>query len=187
MEISPEATQIELFARLIRRDLSVNKEIAKKEFSFLYFYINPLSEFFYITDLDLRKDKIIEALSLGYDWIIDRDVENAINQYAETCVTIHGLLYEGACSAAMACNDYFKDAKTTLKEKDNKGQPILDIAKLTTALARVPKIMLDLSTAYKALVVEQRFIEGKKKGSKQLNMFEDGFRIKDEQISDSVN
>ena len=185
MEISPEATQIEVFARLIRRDLSPEKEIVKKEFAFLYFYINPLSEFHYIKDLDLRKDKIVDALVLGSDWAIDRDMENAIIHYSEF-KTIHGLLYEGACNAALACNDYFKDADVHLKERDVKGQPVLDISKLTTAMTKVPKIMLDLSTSYKALVLEQTYSAGKTKGTKKLNIFEDGFRAKDEQISDST-
>lgn len=187
VEISAEATQIQAFATLITRDLSSDKAIVKKEFAFLYFYVNPLSPFFYIRDLEQRKNEIAKTIGFEDTWDLDPYLSEAIRVYGELCMTLQGILHNGACSAAMACNDYFKDARKKLDEVDSKGQPILDISKLTAALARVPKIMLDLSASYKALVIEQANQNNKQRGSKQLNMFANGFRSDNEQVSDSTD
>jgi len=178
VEISVEATQIEVFAKLIRRDLSPDKEMVKKEFAFLYFYINPLSEYFHILDLEERREKIQEALLMGDDWVIDSQLNDAINYYIMTSRTVSHILYEGSVKAAMIVNESFKDEKI-LKATDKQGRPIMDAQKLLTALNRVPKTMQDLKTAYNLIVTEQRSDEKKLKGTKVLNVFEDGFKSKD--------
>lgn len=67
-------------------------------------------------------------------------------------------------------SDYLKETKKYLESGD------LDISKATAALTKVPQIMRDLKTAKKELILEQKETEGRSKGSKSFNMFEDGFK-----------
>jgi hypothetical protein len=64
-----------------------------------------------------------------------------------------------------------------LAERDAQGKVVTDIAKITASAQKVPKLMADLKAAHKEVVKEQEDLDNRKKGSRSMNMFEDGLDI----------
>ena len=175
IDISPEIFAIDKFKVLINKDKSKDKGLAIKELAFIFFYTDIKSDYMYITDKDKRIEEIIKDLQLPKGWKISKELEDAINLYEERSTTINSALYKSACIAAMEISEYLKGTKTLLEERTDKGAAVTNINSITGALAKVPSIMRDLNTAHQELVKEQKMLEGRKKGSKELNIFEEGF------------
>ena len=68
-------------------------------------------------------------------------------------------------------------ADQLLEQVDPKTGKALYTLKDITAIQQIPKIMRDLKLAHKEVVQEQLTTEGKSKGSKDFNLFEDGFDL----------
>ena len=54
------------------------------------------------------------------------------------------------------------------------GGVVTQLSTITSSLKAVPGIMRDLKSAYKEVLAEQKELEGRTKGSRSLNPFEDG-------------
>ena len=67
-----------------------------------------------------------------------------------------------------------KDTKKLLEERTDKGAAVTNINSITGALSKVPSIMRDLTAAQTELIKEQKITEGRTKGSRTFNLFEDG-------------
>ena len=61
-----------------------------------------------------------------------------------------------------------------LNERTDKGSVVTPLNTITASLKAVPGIMKDLKTAHKEVITEQKEMEGRTKGSKTLNYFEEG-------------
>jgi len=173
---SPIVLNIEKFKKLITRDKSKDKEVSLKELSFIYFYSDIKSDYMYITNDGERSTEIIKDLSLPKGWKIDSVMQDAINLYKEKSTTVNSALYSSACSAAFEISEYLKDTRQLLEERTEKGAAVTNINTITGALSKVPSIMRDLNAAHAELVKEQKITEGRTKGSKELNIFEDGMK-----------
>ena len=134
----------------------------------------------YITDDKERFEELVKDLELPKDWKIDSVVAEAINFYKEKSTTVNSSIYRSACKAAMDIASYLQKADTLLEERDENGKVVTDISKITSALEKVPKIMSNLNIAHQELIREQKIVEGRSKGSKQFNMYEDGLNYEDE-------
>ena len=177
---SPLLLSLKPFKQLIDRDKSKDKSMAKKEIAFISFYIDVKSIYMYITDDKERFEELVKDLELPKDWKIDSVVAEAINFYKEKSTTVNSSIYRRACKAAMDIASYLQKADTLLEERDENGKVVTDISKITSALEKVPKIMSNLNIAHQELIREQKIVEGRSKGSKQFNMYEDGLNYEDE-------
>ncbi len=169
----PELLMLEPFKKVINRNKR-NKEMAKKELAFIFFYSDIKSDYMYITNKEDRKKEIKKDLKLPDDWEIDDVIKDAIEFYKERSTTVNTILYRDACKAAQDISTYLSRTNELLEERDDKGRPVFDISKITTSLGKIPDIMGRLNKAYTELIKEQELLEGRSKGSKQFNMFEDG-------------
>ena len=174
VEIAPELYTIDNFKVLISKDKTKNKDIATKEIAFIYFYSDIKSDYMYITDKDKRLIEIVKDLGLPINWKISKELQDAITLYEERSTTINSALFKSACTAAMEISEYLMGTKKLLEERTDKGAAVTNINTITGALAKVPSIMRDLNVAHQELVKEQRMLEGRKKGSKDFNIFEEG-------------
>ena len=174
VEFNPILLTLAPFKKLITRDKSKDKSIAIKEIAFIFFYSDIKSNYMYITDEAERFQEIKKDQELPKDWVIDKDVQEAIDFYKEKSTTINSALYSSACTAVAAISNYLNTTETLLAERDENGKVVTDIAKITGALEKVPKIMANLNAAYTELIKEQKITEGRSKGSREFNMFEDG-------------
>lgn len=172
VEIAPEAAELEVFEKIIKRDRSVTKDLAKKEIAYIWFMTDVKSDYMAFKDLSVRSEKIIIDIDFPARWQPTKELQDAIN-YCNRQKTINEQLYEGACIAALDVNTYLRSTKDLLDERTDKGGVVTSITAITGALDRVPKIMANLNAANQELVKEQKMAEGRTKGSKELNLYED--------------
>ncbi len=172
VEIAAELAMIYPFSAIIERDKSKTKEVAKKEIAYIYFMTDVRSEYLDYQDLSVRSDKIIIDIGFPSKWKLTIEVEEAI-KYCNDKKTINEKLYEGACIAALDVNQYLRTTKNLLEERTEKGSAVTSVSAITGALTKVPVIMAQLNAANQELIKEQKITEGRTKGSKELNIFED--------------
>lgn len=172
LQVTEEAWGISAFKTLLDRDKSKEKQICIKEMSFIYFFCDIKSDFLILPENE-RADGIKSEIGLPNKWKVDKDIEEAIRVYKKYSQTTIQRLYQQALKSAQDVGNYLEKTDELLEERDERGKPVIDIAKITTSLQRIPKLMTDLKSSYKEVVKEQEDMEGKKKGSRTMGMFED--------------
>lgn len=174
LNVSEEAWGLLPFKAILKRDKNRNKETAFKEILFIYYYIDIKSDYMYIVEDDVRKKEIIKDIGLPVDWKIDNTIQEAIDFYKKMSITPTAKLYKSALKAADDIAKYLEKTSILLEERTDKGGIVTPLSTVTASLKAVPVIMKDLKAAYKELIAEQKELEGRTKGSKTLNVFEDG-------------
>ncbi len=173
LQVTEEAWGISAFKELLKRDKTKEKQKALKEMLFVYHYCDIRSDFFIIPVSE--KERVIKGqIGLDDGWNMDAKVQAAIDVYKQHSETPIQRLYKQSLKSAQDIGNYLELTDELLKERDNHGKPVTDISKITASLQRIPKLMADLKAAYKEVIQEQKDLEGKQKGSRTMNMFEDG-------------
>ena len=172
IEIAPEALLLEPFKRIVDRDKSKTKDMAKKELAFIYHYCDIRSDYMGTEDSQ-RMVQILDNLNFPNKYKLDKDMLEAISFYKSFKTPVE-TLYEGAIIAAQAVDKYLRSTEDLLNERDANGKVVTDIAKVTASIEKLPKIMANMKAAEKELVKEKKETEGRMKGSKTMNVFEDG-------------
>lgn len=167
VDFDPQVILLKPFNDIISRDKTKGKTEAKKELAFVWFYTDIKSDYQYITNEDERAIEIIKDLKLGAKWKIDTIIKKAIEFYKERSTTIKSSIYAATCKSVADINDYLSNTKQHLIDG-------VDITKITNALKSAPVIMKNIDDAYKELVKEQKETEGRSKGSRDFNMYEEG-------------
>ena len=175
LTVSEEAWGLSAFAKLLKRDKSKDKDRALKEMLFIWYYCDIKSIYQHISNDAEKIAEIKHDIGLPEKWEIDDAVKEAIELYRRHSQTVIEKLYLQSLKAAQDVGNYLENTDALLAERDANDKVVTDIAKITQSLERVPKIMGMLKAAYKEVIQEQKDNEGKKKGSKDFNMFEDGF------------
>jgi len=170
--VAEEAWGLTAFKKILDRDKSKEKEIANKEMLFLYFYCDVKSDYLSMDKL-IRESEIKRDIGLPDKWKIDSVIKKAIALYTKHYTVIEKL-YIQSLKSATDIGNYLERTAELLEERDKMGKPVTDIAKITMANSRMPKLMSDLKASYKEVVKEQLNNENKKKGARSFNMYEDG-------------
>lgn len=174
LQIEPTVWGLLPFKAILKRDKGRNKELAFKEMLFIYFYTDVRSDYLYLTDLKEKTREIVKDIGLPSDWKIDKVMEEAIAFYEKRSVTVIEKLYKDGLIAADGLSDYLRNAKELLYERDDKGKPVNNPNVIASTVEKLPKLMRDLRAAHKEVILEQKELEGRTKGSKTLGIFEDG-------------
>lgn len=174
VKYSPLLLTLEPFKKIIDRDKTKGKEIAIKEISFIAFFADIRSDYMYIVNDEERARELVNDLELPKNWKIDATIKHAIEFYTSRSTTVNSSIYKSACKAAIDISNYLNKTDALLSERDENGKVVTDISKITNALEKVPKIMANLNSAHTELIKEQKITEGRTKGSKTFNIFEDG-------------
>ena len=174
VKYSPLLVTLEPFKKIIDRDKTKNKEMAIKEISFIAFFADIRSDYMYIVNDEERARELVNDLELPKNWKIDATIKQAIEFYTSRSTTVNSSIYKSACKAAIDISNYLNKTDILLSERDENGKVVTDISKITSALEKVPKIMANLNSAHTELIKEQKITEGRTKGSKTFNIFEDG-------------
>lgn len=177
LKISPEIWGLMPFKKLLDKDKSKGKELAFKEVLFIFYYCDIRSDYSQIMDDKLRSQEIKRDIGLPEKWKIDNEVQEAINLYEKHAITAIGRLYKSSLKAASDVAQYLENTDVLLAERTANGGLVTKINDITNSLAKVPKIMQDLKSAYKEVVAEQKEMEGRTKGSKTLGFYEDGLKF----------
>lgn len=174
LTVSEEAWGLSAFKTLLDRDKTKGKTVAHAEMLFIYFFCDIKSDYTAMPE----KERILELKNdisgLPEEWEFDAEVKAGVELYSKF-ETLIERLYRQSYKSATDIGDYLENTKALLEERDANGKPVTDIAKITTANGRMPKLMADLKAAYKEVIKEQEDNENKKKGSQKFNTFENGF------------
>lgn len=177
LTVREEAWGLLPFKKLLTRDKTKEKVNCMKEMLFIYHYTDIKSDYVYLLDDKERENVIKKDIGLSDSWSIDKHVEEAIELYKSRSITINEQLYLAALQSARDVASYLSNTHKLLYERDNNGKPTTGVNIITTALKQIPIIMTNLKASYKEVLKEQQETEGRTKGARAFNMFEDGFKI----------
>lgn len=173
IEISEEAFALKIFRQIWNRDRTVNKDKAIAELGYVYFMVDPRSDYQYIVDEDERSKAIIEGEGLSSDWKPDKLVQEAMEFYGRFKPTA-ALLLEDTRYAVEKLRRLLRDIN--LEEKDDKGKPVYTLNSITATIKQVPGLAKDLDEAEKALASEMRN-QGRMRGQGKKTIMEDSLDI----------
>ena len=171
---NPLLLTIEKFKKILVRDKSKDKELALKEIAYIYHFADIRSDYMYKTSLDERHEEIVRDLHLPKGWKVDKDLQEAIQLYIERSTTPITAMYEGGLVAADSITSICKDSRRLVTDAED---PLAAAQKLAGILEKLPKAMANLNAAHVELIKEQKLTEGRSKGSKEFNIFEDGLKF----------
>ena len=167
--ISEEALLLKPFQVLWNRDRSQGKQKALMELGYCYFMEYPRSDYQMYIDRDERSKQIKLGEGFSEDWRPDRAVLDAITFYA-SFKSEAALLAEDTKASIRNLREYLRTID--LKATDDKGKPIYTLNDYTNAVAKVPKLIIELDSAEKAIAREITQND-KVRGSQEKSMYED--------------
>lgn len=171
--ISEEAFALKVFRQIWNRDRSVNKDKAIMELGYIYFMIDPRSDYQYLVDENERSKAIIEGEGLPNGWKPDKVITEAMKFYSRFKPTA-ALLLEDTRYAVDKLRKLLRDID--LNQLDDKGKPIYTLNSITATIKQVPSLAKDLDEAEKALASEMRS-GGKMRGQGEKTIFEDNLDL----------
>jgi hypothetical protein len=171
--ISEEAFALKVFRQIWNRDRSVNKDKAIMELGYVYFMIDPRSDYQYLVDEEERSKAIIEGEGLPNNWKPDKVVTEAMQFYSRFKPTA-ALLLEDTRVAVEKLRKLLRDIN--LQDTDDKGRPLYTLNTITATIKQVPSLAKDLDEAERALSSEMRN-EGKMRGQGEKTIFEDNLDL----------
>ena len=171
--ISEEAFALKVFRQIWNRDRSVNKDKAIMELGYIYFMVDPRSDYQYLVDEDERSKAIIEGEGLPNNWKPDKVITEAMEFYSRFKPTA-ALLLEDTRYAVDKLRKLLREID--LNQLDDKGKPIYTLNSITATIKQVPSLAKDLDEAEKALASEMRS-EGKMRGSGEKTLMDDSLDI----------
>lgn len=174
LSVDPQVYGLLPFKAILKRDKSRNKDTALKEMLFVYYYTDIKSYYIIISNIKDRESEIKKDIGLPEDWKMDKVIREAVEFYESQSLTVIAKLYKNALKAANDISEYLTMTDVLLAERDDRGKPVNDISKITGAITKVKSIMQDLKAAEKEVLKEQKELEGRTKGSKEMSIFEEG-------------
>ena len=169
--ISEEAFALKVFRQIWNRDRSVNKDKAIMELGYVYFMVDPRSDYQYLVDEDERSKAIIEGEGLPSNWKPDKMIIEAMKFY-EGMKSTSALLLEDTRVAIDKVRKFLKEVN--LEDTDDKGRPIYTINSITSTIKMIPQLIKDLDDAEKAIKADMQNTSGKVRGQKEKSLLEDG-------------
>lgn len=173
LTIEPEALTLAPFKKIWNRDRTANKDRAISEMGYIYFMMDPRSDYQYLVDEEERSKAIIEGEGLSPSWKPDNAVQEAMEFYGKFKPTA-ALLLEDTRYAVDKLRKLLRDIN--LDEKDDKGKPVYTLNTITATIKQVPSLARDLDEAEKALASEMRS-QGKMRGQGEKTIMEDSLDI----------
>ena len=179
LTVSDEAWALLPFKKILKRDKNRNKDIANKEMLFIYYYSDIKSDYQIISNDKEREIEIKKDIGLPDNWKIDLVIQEAVDFYNSRSLTVKSKLYKNALKAANDVSDYLAKTDELLNERDANGKPTTDITKITNAIKSIKGIMVDLKAAEIEVLREQEELQGKRKGSREMGLFEQGLNFEE--------
>lgn len=167
--IAPEALMLVPFRKIWERDKSSDKHIALLEITYIYFLVDPRSDYMYIVDEETRKEEIIKGIGLSKKWKPDKVIEEACALYGSFKPASAGLL-EDTRVAVNKLRELLRNIDLTAV--DDKGKPIYTLNTITATIKQIPGLVKDLDEAERTLS-KDIIAEAKARGSQSKALGED--------------
>lgn len=169
LTFEPELLTLRVFKRLFMRDKTKDKSRFLQELGYIYFMLDPRSDYMYITDNEERSKAIIEGEGLPNTWKVDSALQDAMDYYKSFRPT-SALLLEDTRIAVDKLREALRSINLT--DVDDKGRPIYTLNTIVATIKQVPALVKDLDDAERAIAKE--IIQNDKiRGSAEKSMYED--------------
>lgn len=168
--ISEEALALKVFKQLWNRDKSISKDKAISELAYVYFMVDPRSDYQYLVDEGERSKAIIEGEGMSKTWKPDKLVKEAMIFYSRFKPTSALLLEDTRVVIDNVRKSLRAFTFDGLEDKDR----VNAIKNVTSTIAAIPKLIKDLNEAEKAIKADMQAVSGKVRGQKEKSLLEDG-------------
>ena len=169
LTFEPEILTLKVFKRLFMRDKTKDKSRFLQELGYIYFMLDPRSDYMYITDNEERSKAIIEGEGLPDTWKVDSSLQDAMDYYKSFRPT-SALLLEDTRIAVDKLREALRSINLT--DVDDKGRPIYTLNTIVSTIKQVPSLVKDLDDAERAIAKE--IVQNDKiRGSAEKSMYED--------------
>lgn len=168
-----EILMIDCFGKLWDRDKGKRKEVALQEFTYVAAMCsraksNPFREY----DLEIKSEKIIQAIIKKKGWKPDNLVDNAIAWYEDwQANSSASLRYYQANLEALEKTIRFLTEDLDYTEKTNAGNPVYKFTDITRGIKEASNVLKSLNTL-RTQVEEELYEASKTKGNKTINHYE---------------
>ena len=168
LTFEPEILALKVFKKLHQRDKTKDKNKFIQELAFIYFFVDPRSDYQIYTDEEERIKEIAEGEGLS-NFKIDKDLQSAIDYYKSFNPT-SALLLEDTRVAVDKLRVMLRDIN--LEDKDEKGKPIYTLNTIVATIKQVPSLVKDLDEAERAITKE--IVQNDRvRGAAEKAMYED--------------
>lgn len=169
LSFEPELLTIRVFKKLHQRDKTKDKSKFIQELGYIYFFVDPRSDFQIYTDEDDRHKEILESMGLPSDWKVDKELKEAMNYYS-SFKPVSALLLDDTRVAVNKLRTMLRNID--LEQVDDKGKPIYTLNTIVATIKQVPSLVKDLDEAERTITKE--IIQNDKvRGSAEKAMYED--------------
>lgn len=169
LTFEPEILTLKVFKRLFIRDKTKDKSKFLQELGYIYFMLDPRSDYMYITDKDERSKAIIIGEGLSDTWKVDSILQDAMDYYKSFRPT-SALLLEDTRVAVDKLREALRSINIT--ETDDKGRPIYTLNTIVATIKQVPSLVKDLDDAERA--ISKEIVQNDKiRGNVEKAMYED--------------
>lgn len=165
LKIAPEALLVKPIRRLWNQDRSQRKEQFYKQMSVLFYTYSPSSNYSYIMDERERLKEVLEQEGIE-DFRPSAEFKEAVEIYKKLNVTASSELLADVKLTIDKVRQVLKSIDfESLDEKDK----VSALNTITTVVAKIPKLVKDLSEAEKAVAKELEE-QGKARGAQELTV-----------------
>lgn len=168
IHISEEAFAIKVFRDIWNRDKSKTKDMAIMELGYIYFMVDPRSDYQYHVHPSDRSAAIIESEGLPKGWEPDAVIKEAMSLYDS---------FKPASALLLEDTRYMVDKlRKKLKDMDFDDLDVKELKAAVEVIKQVPTVVLGLDEAEKALAAEMKN-SGRMRGSGEKTIFEDDLEL----------
>lgn len=167
LKIADEALLVKPLRKLWHQDRSQGKEQFYKQMSVLYFTYDPASNYSYIADEKERLKEVLQQEGIK-DFKMSADFKEAVKIYRQLVKTPSTELLSDVRKTIDKVRQALNSIDfNSLEEKDK----VSAINTVTTVVAKIPKLVKDLSEAEKAVTKELEE-SSHARGSQELTVFD---------------
>lgn len=166
--ISEEAFALKVFRQIWNRDRTASKDKALMELGYVYFMVDPRSDYQYLVDKEERSKAIIEGEGLPANWKPDKLIEEAMTFY-DSMKPSAALLLE---DTRLMVDKY----RRKLRGMDFDELEVKDLKDMGALIKGIPDLVKALDEAERAVNAEMRN-SGRMRGSGEKTIMEDSLDI----------
>lgn len=166
--ISEEAFALKVFRQIWNRDRTASKDRAIMELGYVYFMVDPRSDYQYLIDEEERSKAIIEGEGLPANWKPDKLIHEAMDFYGSMKPPASLLLED----TRLMVDKYRKK----LRGLDFDELEIKDLKDMGALIKGIPDLVKALDEAERAVNAEMRN-SGRMRGSGEKTIMEDSLDI----------
>lgn len=166
--ISEEAFALKVFRQIWNRDRTASKDKALMELGYVYFMVDPRSDYQYLVDKEERSKAIIEGEGLPANWKPDKLIEEAMTFY-DSMKPSAALLLE---DTRLMVDKY----RRKLRGMDFDELEVKDLKDMGALIKGIPDLVKALDEAEKAVSAEMRN-SGRMRGQGEKTIYEDSLDI----------